>query len=297
MTPTPEDGHPADGGDDAGAQPDEAAEPEREAPEGNELEDQELERYEEEESKLKRLDAEPRMVRAARAFRRLLPGDREYGDPLSTAGDEPSQLLGKRLAERASEKPSAMRELGLSALQVWQSLSEAQGRGRGDVEVAILFTDLVEFSEWALKAGDTLAVDLLREVSWAVDPCVEGHGGKIVKRLGDGLMAAFPEPQEAVEAAIESCAAVQKVEVAGHRPELRAGVHLGKPRKVGGDYLGTDVNIAARVADAAGGGEVLVSDVAAERLDPDGFKLKKRWRFSAKGAPRDLMVYTAKPLS
>ena len=42
----------------------------------------------------------------------------------------------------------------MGALQVWQSLSEAQGRGQGDREVAILFTDLVGFSDWVLEAGD-----------------------------------------------------------------------------------------------------------------------------------------------
>jgi len=285
MTTTPEEERPADS----------VEELEQKADDAPESKDEQPALYEPDESKLKRLDAQPGLVKTARALRKLLPGDREYGDPLSVSGDEPAQRLGQRLAQQTAERPSAMREVGLSALQVWQSLSEAQGRGRGDVEVAILFTDLVEFSEWALQAGDTLAVDLLRDVSRAVDPCVQGHGGKIVKRLGDGLMAVFPDTQGAVEAAIESCAAAEQVEVAGHRPQLRAGVHVGKPRKVGSDYLGADVNIAARVADAAGGGEVLVSDIAVEKLDADGFKLKKRWRFSAKGAPRDLTVYTAKP--
>ena len=69
-----------------------------------------------------------------------------------------------------------MREVGLSALQVWQALSEAQGRGRGDREVTILFTDLVDFSAWALEAGDTMAVDLLRQVAHVVEPADRGPG-------------------------------------------------------------------------------------------------------------------------
>ena len=62
-----------------------------------------------------------------------------------------------------------MRELGLGALQAWQALSEAQGRGRGSAEVAILFTDLVGFSSWALEAGDETALELLRRVAEAED--------------------------------------------------------------------------------------------------------------------------------
>jgi adenylate cyclase len=72
---------------------------------------------------------------------------------------------------------------------------------------------------------------------------------------------------------------------------MRAGIHIGRPRRVGGDYLGTDVNIAARVADAASGGEVLVSDAVRERIDESELKLKRR-RFKAKGAPSGLSVYS-----
>lgn len=243
--------------------------------------------------KLRALDSRPQTVKVARALRSLLPGDQDYGDPLSMAGDEPSALLGQRLAALTAERPSAMREVGLSALQVWQALSESQGRGRGDRELTILFTDLVEFSAWALEAGDTMAVDLLREVAEVVEPALEDRGGRIVKRLGDGLMVVFDEPGEAVEAALEAIAAIRDVEVGGHRPQLRAGLHTGRPRKVGRDYLGVDVNVAARIAEAAGAGEVLVSGVACERLDEDAITLKRKRRFKAKGAPSDLEVYAA----
>ena len=73
-------------------------------------------------------------------------------------------------------------------------------------------------------------------------------------------MAVFDEPHDAVAAAFEAIAAVREVEVSGYRPALRAGVHVGRPRGLGGDYLGVDVNIAARVAAAAARDEVLVSD-------------------------------------
>lgn len=243
--------------------------------------------------KLRDLDSQPATIKFARALRSLLPGDKDYGDPLSTAGDEPAQLMGQRLAALTAERPSAMREVGLSALQVWQALSESQGRGRGDREVTILFTDLVEFSSWALEAGDTMAVDLLRQVGQAVEPPIEDRGGRVVKRLGDGLMAVIPEPLDGVEAAFEALDALEGVEVGGHRPQLRAGLHVGRPRKVGRDYLGVDVNIAARIAAAAGAGEVLVSDTACERLEGQDLTLKRKWRFRAKGAPRDMQVYAA----
>jgi adenylate cyclase len=81
--------------------------------------------------------------------------------------------------------------------------------------------------------------------------------------------------------------------VGGHRPRLRAGVHVGRPRQLGGDLYGVDLNTAARVAAAAGPGEVLVSDVALAGLDDDGLNLRRKWRFRAKGTPDGLRVYAA----
>src|SRR3954452_20070870 len=111
-----------------------------------------------------RIDNDPRLLRLVRFGRSRLPGDERYGDPLSLTGDEAPAVLGRRLSALTSERPGALREVGMSALQVWQGLSEAQGRGRGDRELTIVFTDLAGFSTWALDAGDAKAVALLREV-------------------------------------------------------------------------------------------------------------------------------------
>jgi adenylate cyclase len=174
---------------------------------------------------------------------------------------------------------------------VWQALSEAQGRGRGEREVAILFTDLVEFSAWALDAGDDAGLELLRRVGTCEDAAVTDHGGRIIKRLGDGMMAVFDDAESAVRAACDAREQVATVEVDGYRAQLRAGIHLGMPRKIGGDYLGVDVNVAARVAGAAKPGEILVSGAACEKLDEAEFDLKRKRRFKAKGAPKELDVF------
>ena len=240
---------------------------------------------------LRRLDSGERLIALARAGRRRLPGDHGYGDPLSLSGDEAPQVIGRGLSTLADERPSALRELGMGALQVWQSLSEAQGRGHGDRDVAILFTDLVDFSDWVLEAGDERAVELVREVGKAVEGAVRAHGGHVVKHLGDGVMAVFEDPAAAVQAGCEAAGAAGEL----HPPGLRAGVHLGRPRKLGGDYFGVDVNVAARVAAAAGSGEVLVSDAVRDRLDPDEISTRRRWRFKEKGTPKGLRAFVAEP--
>jgi adenylate cyclase len=243
---------------------------------------------------LARFDGQEGVVRAARALRARLPGDHAYGDPLSVAGDEPPQLIAQRLAAATDRRPSAVRELGFGAIQVWQAVSEAQGRGRGDEPLAILFTDLVGFSDWALDAGDDAALELLRTVGRTVDPVIKDREGRIVKRLGDGVMAVFDDAGEAVDAALEASRAVQEISVDGYSPELRGGIHFGRPRKLGNDYFGVDVNVAARVADAAGPGEVLISEAVCEAIGDTDIDLRRRWRFRAKGTPSDLKVFSAK---
>jgi adenylate cyclase len=235
-------------------------------------------------------DSQPRLLAVAKRLRRSLPGDEKFGDPLSTAGLTPVEVVARSAFK--PERESVLQELSLAGLQVWQSLSEAAGRGRGEVGMTLLFTDLVGFSSWALEAGDTAVLDLLRDVGGAVEIAVINYEGRIVKRLGDGLMATFIHPQQAVDAALEAQDGLGEVDVDGYRPRMRAGVHWGRPRKLGGDYLGVDVNIAARVCEAAKPGQVLVTDSVLQRIDADALDTGRRKRLKAEGAPRDLQVAT-----
>jgi adenylate cyclase len=237
-----------------------------------------------------RFDSGAGLLSVARGLRRRLPGDERFGDPLSTAGDAPVQLIARSVSSLRPERESVVKELGLAGLQVWQSLSESAGRGAGKDELALLFTDLVGFSSWALGAGDAAVLELLREVGVVVEAAVVEHDGRIVKRLGDGLMATFLSAQDAVEAALDAHDALSRVVVDGYRPRMRAGVHWGRPRPLGGDYLGVDVNIAARVADAAKADQVLVSEGALSRIDPSGVVVGRSKRLKAQGAPRGLRI-------
>jgi adenylate cyclase len=237
-----------------------------------------------------RADSHPAALRAARWLRTRLPGDDRFGDPLSTAGPAPFEVLGRGVSALEPRRPSAAHELGLGALQLWQGLSEASGRGRGTEAVALLFTDLVGFSSWALEAGDARAVELLRAVGGASELAVQSHDGTIVKRLGDGVMAAFGTTAEAVDAAFETRDRLGEIEVAGHRPRMRYGVHTGKPRLLGGDYFGVDVNVAARVMAAADPDQVLVSEPACRELPSGRFTTGSARRLKAPGTPAGLRV-------
>jgi adenylate cyclase len=246
-------------------------------------------------ARAQKIEQSESLVKAARKLREKLPGDAAFGDPLSTAGSEQPQVVGRRLSALTAERPGLLRETGLSALQVWESISEKQGRGRGKERVAVVFTDLAAFSEWALKVGDDEAVRLLREVDCAMEPAMRERGGKVVKRMGDGLMAVFSDSGDALDALLDARERLTDVKADGYEPRFRAGIHVGKPRKLGGDYFGVDVNIAARLAEQAAPDEVLVSDAALHHLDTDDLKVKKKRRFKVKGVPDDLQAYSITP--
>jgi adenylate cyclase len=258
-------------------------------------EDSELTRTRRLREAAKRADTNSALFTAVRRLRQRLPGDERFGDPLSTAGEKPLYVIARHVSALQPDRPSVAHEVGLSALQLWQALSEASGRGHGDRQRALLFTDLVGFSSWALEAGDAAAVELLREVGLVVDAAIDEREGVIVKRLGDGVMAVFPHPANAVDAALATQAQLAPIEVAGYRPRMRAGVHYGNPRKLGNDFLGVDVNIAARVGEAAGPMELLVSERACALLDPQKVEIGRSKRLKAPGAPSELRVSTVSP--
>jgi adenylate cyclase len=244
-----------------------------------------------------RVNRDPALLSVVRALRKVLPGDDRVADPLTLAGGGQPRAVNRMMSELTSERPGVLGEAGLGALQVWQSLSEAQGRGKGKTEMAIAFTDLVDFSSWALEVGDEAAIELLRDVSVAIEPPVKGNGGRVVKRLGDGMMAVFDDADGALNAILEGRESLEEVSTDGYRPQIRAGIHVGRPRKVRGDYFGVDVNVAARVAEGASAGELLVSEQALTALDRDSLRVRKRRSFKAKGVPEDFRVYSVSPKS
>ena len=241
----------------------------------------------------RRLNRSPKLLNAARRTREWALGEQQIDYGLAKVRGRPVDVAFRQLAALRAEEPGVAGELGAAVLQSWQRLAEAQGRGRGEVDVAVLFTDLVSFSEWALEAGDELAVGLLREVGEAIEPPILTRRGQVVKRLGDGLMAVFRDASSATEAAFDARDRVASVNVEGHRPQLRTGIHLGRPRKVGRDYLGVDVNIAARLAESAQPDEILVSERTLQALDPGSVSATRR-RFSARGAPADLVAHAVR---
>ncbi|WP_428844278.1 adenylate/guanylate cyclase domain-containing protein [Mycolicibacter sinensis] len=252
---------------------------------------------------LNRATNDVRVVDLVRRVRRALPGDPEFGDPLSTAGDGGPQAAARAAGRLMGDRSAASREVSLGALQIWQALTERMSRAPSNAEATLVFTDLVGFSTWSLRSGDDATLTLLRRVSQAVEPPLLDAGGRIVKRMGDGIMAVFRDPLVAVSAVLQAQQAIGTVEVNGFTPRMRAGIHTGRPQRLADDWLGVDVNIAARVMERAVKGGIVVSGSTLERIDPADLdelgvvaKRARRQVLSAKtsGVPADLMMYRLK---
>lgn len=128
------------------------------------------------------------------------------------------------------------------------------------VEGTIVFTDLVGFTEFTATRGDAEALQLLATQDRLVRSVLP-DAARIVKELGDGLFLWFPEPAAALRSALELHRVLDdEASTTGLPLWTRVGMHHGHALRRGADLVGNDVNIAARIADAAAPGEVLVSD-------------------------------------
>jgi adenylate cyclase len=125
----------------------------------------------------------------------------------------------------------------------------------------ILFTDLVGFTEYTDACGDSAAVAVLDQQSTIARDALADGRGRLVKEIGDGLMFWFQHPDDALRAAISVLGAVDTArEHHGFPLGIRMGMHCGEVTARGDDFVGQTVNIASRVSDLAGPGELVASE-------------------------------------
>ncbi len=120
--------------------------------------------------------------------------------------------------------------------------------------MTLVFTDIVDSTALAERIGDAAWADLMRRHEASIVDVTERNGGRVVKLLGDGSMLAFDSARGAVRAAVGIQESVVNAPFA-----VRIGVHTGEIIRTEGDLLGLTVNKAARVASAAGSGQIMVS--------------------------------------
>jgi adenylate cyclase len=184
----------------------------------------------------------------------------------------PLDVLQRAIESRADHSPALLSRLGMSAVRALTDLGFADGEGDAP-DATLCFTDLEAFTEYTALEGDERARILLDEYYQVAGRIVRSRNGTTVKRIGDGLLLRFADPVDAVRAALDI------VDRPPSPLRVRAGLHRGPLLVQRGDVFGHTVNVAARVGDAARGGQVMISadvfDVVSETTGLDFGRLRR----------------------
>ena len=150
-----------------------------------------------------------------------------------------------------------------------------------------LFTDIVGSTEKLIQMGDQAWRKALDQHDAVASPLVKQFRGRIVKNTGDGLLAVFDGPVRALQCAL---ALVHALEAIGL--PIRAGLHVGEVVNRGGDVTGIAVNIAARVMDKAGSGEVLTTRTLRDLTGGSDMAFASRGEYDLKGLSEHFELFS-----
>jgi len=174
------------------------------------------------------------------------------------------------------------------------SLSVGQTEGT----VTIMFTDVEGSTSLLSTRGFTESHEIMKAYEQIIDEKVGEHAGRRIKGLGDGFMVSFGSTRHGVECALD----IQRTiaEYSKLNPErkirIRIGINTGEVVEEAGDIFGAAVNVAARVAGKAKGGEILVSDVVRALVGPVAeIKFEYRGHYKLKGFPDRWRLHEVTP--
>jgi class 3 adenylate cyclase len=170
-------------------------------------------------------------------------------------------------------------------------LTEHRRKGRTEeaperVLATLLFTDIVGSTERAERLGDAAWRNLLGAHHDVVRRQLQAFKGREVKTTGDGFLATFASPAQAVH-----CARAIRDGVRTLGLQIRAGMHTGECERVGDDVAGIAVHVASRVQSAAGADEILVSSTVREAVAGSGLRFSAREAQPLKGLEEDWRIF------
>jgi class 3 adenylate cyclase len=152
----------------------------------------------------------------------------------------------------------------------------------------VMFTDIVGSTERASLLGDRKWRHLLETHHACVRRELARFRGKEIKTLGDGFLATFDGPARGIR-----CAEAIRDSVRGLGLDVRSGLHTGEIEILPNDVSGIAVNLAARVAQLAGAGEVLTSSVLKDLVAGSGLSFEDRGMHALKGLPDAVRIFAA----
>jgi class 3 adenylate cyclase len=169
-----------------------------------------------------------------------------------------------------------------------EDFTTGQRRSRSTrVLATILFSDIVASTEQAATVGDRAWRSLLDTHDQLVRAELARYGGREINTTGDGFIATFDSPTQAV-----SCG--QAIVSAASRAELpvRIGIHTGECERRGADLAGLAVHVASRVSGLAGPNEIITSRTVRDLSSGSGIAFIDRGVHTLKGVPDSWQLYS-----
>jgi class 3 adenylate cyclase len=161
--------------------------------------------------------------------------------------------------------------------------------------VTILFTDIVDSTKYWAKFGDVQGRLMVNRHNRLLFPLVVKFKGRIVKTIGDSIMAVFVKPEQAVEAAValQQAMALERQGDETFQVYIRIGIHTGDAIVEKEDVYGDIVNVAARIENVGEGNEILVSQSTVAYIEDEfAFIFNRKGWFVPKGKNTKLYVHT-----
>ena len=157
-------------------------------------------------------------------------------------------------------------------LDVQGALGWAKAPEAGDrILTTLLFTDIVGSTEIAGRLGDRSWRQVLANHDEAVRSLLEMYRGREAGTTGDGFVATFDAPAQAILCGLAIAAAARGLGI-----EIRAGVHTGEIEMAGRELRGVAVHLARRIMDAAGPGQVFVSASTSDLASGAAIETRRR---------------------
>jgi adenylate cyclase len=156
---------------------------------------------------------------------------------------------------------------------------------------AIAFVDVSGYTSLTVERGDEAAANVATRLFSMADEAVRKVRGRVVKQLGDGVLLRFQDSESAIHSVI---AIIGDMAEAG-LPSGHAGIAAGAVIIRDGDVFGATVNLASRIADRAGPGEVLVEEGVVVALPRGVARFEPVGRVELKGFPMPIALWRADP--
>jgi adenylate cyclase len=225
----------------------------------------------------------------------------EVIEPATQRGMRADQALGIEYGDRMSmlSERAVFSMYHLQQARAWsagiiegveEQLAAAGLHSRLEHPPAMCFLDITGFTRLTSERGDKAAADLADVLGRLVTRVSVEHGGRPVKWLGDGVMFHFREPGPGVVAALTMADEVPRAGL----PPAHVGLHAGPVVFQDGDYYGTTVNLASRIADYARPGEVLVSRAVVDATSDPQVEFTALGQIELKGAAGPIELYAAR---